>query len=134
MTAKILVVDDDPDIRLAASAALVSQGYRVEEAEDGQVALRKLNRTRFDLVIVDLLMPNVSGYEVLQRLSRETVERTPFVILTSEDEDKDILKGYSMGAAYYLPKPFRKDRLLNIVQYLIGDLRPEEREELESRL
>lgn len=130
----ILVVDDEDLLRLTLKTLLTAHGYRVDTAEDGKVALDYLKRRRFDLVILDLAMPRVSGYDVLEGISDTVLRETHFVILTVRKEDRDILKGYSMGATYYLPKPWDKERLLNIVNYLIGDLPPDEKQKLEVKL
>ena len=134
MSKTILVVDDENDIRYSLKTLLTGKGYEVEEAEDGRVALDKMSSRDFDLVVLDLLMPNMSGYEVVQELSREFMERTPIILLTAKGEDKDIMKGYSMGATYYISKPFTNQRVVDITEYLIGDLTVEQREEIEVEL
>jgi len=134
MSKTILVVDDERDIRYTLRALLVGRGYEVEEAEDGRVALDKINSRDFDLVVLDLMMPNMSGYEVVRELSPEFMERTPIVLLTAKGEDKDIMKGYSMGATYYISKPFTNQRIIDITEYLIGNLTAGQKEKIEVGL
>lgn len=134
MRKKILVVDDEPDIRFTLRTLLSAKGYEVDDAEDGQVALEKIKSESFDLLILDLLMPNVSGYEVIGQLSLDGLSDMPVVLLTAKGEDKDIMNGYSMGATYYITKPFKNRRVLDITEYLIGRLDPAQKQTVEARL
>ncbi len=131
---KILVVDDEPDIRLTISTLLVANGFLVREAEDGRTCLGLLQEQDFDLMILDLLMPGLDGREVLKRIPAETATSTPIIVLTALGADKDILEGYALGATMYLTKPFDNNMLLDTVKYLVADLSQEERIELERRL
>ena len=134
MRKRILVVDDEPDVRFALSTLLTCKGFEVEEAEDGQKALEAIAVRRFDLIILDLLMPHAGGYEVIQRLPPSVREGTPVILLTAKSEDKDIMKGYALGATYYITKPFRNRRVVDVTEYLIGDLSAAQHEALELRL
>jgi DNA-binding response OmpR family regulator len=134
MSNRILVVDDEPDSRFSLQLLLSGRGYEVEEAEDGEVALGKLNASPFDLVILDLLMPNLTGYQVIERLTPAVSEHTAIVLLTAKGEDRDIMKGYSMGATYYITKPFKNQRVLDIADYLLGNLTSTQKKALEERL
>jgi DNA-binding response OmpR family regulator len=131
---RVLAVDDETDIRMIIEGLLKSGGYEVETAEDGEDALGKFNKGRFDLVILDVMMPKRDGYEVLREIRQGPKGETPVVMLTAKATDKDVWKGYEEGATYYLTKPFSNQQLLNIVKYLIGDLPPHERERLETHL
>ena len=131
---RILVVEDEPDIRLNLTTMLEAHGYETEDAEDGEVALEHLEAERFDMMVLDLMMPNVDGYEVLQRMSAKVREALPVIILTAKNQDDDILKGYTMGATYYVTKPYENSTVLNITRYLLGDLSAEQRRSLERHL
>ncbi len=103
----VLVVDDDPLTRLQLRQALVQRGYSVAQAEDGEKALSKLSETRFDLVILDILMPKLDGFEVLTRMKKDgALTDIPVVVISALEEMDDIVKCIRMGAEDYLPKPF----------------------------
>jgi len=131
---RILAVDDDPSLRHTLKHLLRSRGYDVEEARDGDEALRKLQTARFDLVFLDLTMPKVSGDEVMKRLSPAFLEGTPVVLLTGREKDQDVMRGYAMGAAYYLVKPVSNEKVIDIADYLIGDGHEHDKEALRRRL
>lgn len=124
---RILVTEDEPEIRMYLRMLLEGDGFSVEEAEDGAVALHKLATERFDMMLLDLMMPNVDGFEVLARLTPEQRERLPIVVVTACDSDTDVVRGYSLGAAYYITKPYENRAILNIVNYLFGNLTPDQR-------
>lgn len=132
---KILVVEDEPDIRLNLTTLLSANGYEVDEAEDGQVALNQLAAGhRYRVMILDLMMPNVDGYEVLDRMDPAQLEQLSVIVLTAKNQDEDILQGYIMGATYYVTKPYENSTILNIVRYLSGDLSEEQKSHLEKHL
>lgn len=131
---RILVVDDESDIRISLATLLMGKGYEVVCAADGSVALEKLKNERFDLMILDLMMPVTGGFAVLQALPEEVAQDMPVVIVTARGADKDIMRGYSKGASYYLVKPFTNREILNIVRYLIEDLDSAQKEHLETVL
>jgi DNA-binding response OmpR family regulator len=132
---KILVVEDEPDIRLNLTTLLSANGYGVDEAEDGQVALDRLAAgQRYDVMILDLMMPNVDGYAVLERMDPGQLEKLSVIVLTAKNQDEDILQGYIMGATYYVTKPYENSAVLNIVRYLVGDLSEDQKRHLEKHL
>lgn len=114
---KILVVDDESDIRTLLRAVLSVSGYIVEDASDGEKAVEQLTKREFDLVISDIYMPNMDGIQLLKYM-RENEFRMPVVIVTASTSEKDILDGYNWGADYYLTKPFNNELLLEIVSEL----------------
>ncbi len=116
---KILVVDDEADIRMLIRAFLSMSGFDVEEAQDGEIAFNKLKESEFDLVISDIYMPNMDGIQLLRNM-RESEIRIPAVIVTASTAEKDILEGYNWGANYYINKPFDNERLLEIANELTG--------------
>lgn len=134
MGKKILVVDDEPDIHSVIKAVLSKKDYNVQTASDGREALQKLSAEKFDLIILDVLMPNIDGFTVLQRIREGGLIDLPVVMLTAMSSERDMWKGYEKGATYYLTKPFENKQLVNIIDYLIGDLPQEERLRLELNL
>jgi DNA-binding response OmpR family regulator len=128
--AKILVVDDEPEIVEIVRTNLEGSGYDVSEAANGVDALRRLKLVRPDLVILDVLMPEMNGWEVLRRIRRDPQStRTPVIMLTCLAEDADILRGLSDGAVEYATKPFQPDYLVASVDALLDVFDPAMREE-----
>lgn len=93
----MLVVDDDQDVRDAVETARELEGHRVTTAADGLAALQRLGQAEFDAVVLDVLMPNLDGFQVCQRL-RASVNRTPILILTARDAEEDTIRGLDLGA------------------------------------
>jgi two-component system phosphate regulon response regulator PhoB len=107
MTHRILVVDDEPDITALVAYHLAKAGYRVSTASTGADAVHAAREERPDVVVLDLMLPTMSGYEVLQELRQMDETRDVGVILlTSRREEGDRIKGLSLGADDYLTKPF----------------------------
>ena len=102
---KVLVVDDEPAVRVALERALRLEGYDVDLAADGDEALSRLSHEAPDAVVLDVLMPNVDGLEVVRRM-REARDQTPVLMLTARDTVSDRVAGLDAGADDYLVKPF----------------------------
>jgi two-component system, OmpR family, response regulator MprA len=119
----VLVVDDDPDVREAVATALELEGHRVATATDGLAALTRLGHAEFDAMVLDVLMPNLDGFEVCRRL-RASGNRTPVLILTARDSEQDTIHGLDLGADDYLVKPFGLGELLARVRALLRRTRP----------
>ncbi|HJH03006.1 MAG TPA: response regulator transcription factor [Victivallis vadensis] len=102
---KILVAEDDRNIRSGLVDALELEGYVMEEAADGAGALRKFTAFRPDLVLLDVMMPNLNGYEVCRRIRRSDAA-TPIIMLTAKGEEIDKVLGLELGADDYVTKPF----------------------------
>ena len=100
----ILVADDDKEIRELLRLYLENSGYKVVEAEDGQQALDILRSKHIDLCLLDIMMPKVDGYHVLQELRKES--NIPVVILSAKDTDSEKILGLNLGADDYMAKPF----------------------------
>ena len=112
MTHRILVVDDEPDITALVAYHLAKAGYRVSTASSGAEALRAASEERPDVVILDLMLPGVSGYDVLTELrSREETRDVGVILLTARREETDRIRGLSLGADDYLTKPFSPQEL-----------------------
>jgi two-component system phosphate regulon response regulator PhoB len=112
LTHRILVVDDEPDITALVAYHLAKAGHRVSTAANGPDALKAAREERPDVVILDLMLPGVSGYDVLAELRRRDETREVGVILlTSRREETDRIRGLSLGADDYLTKPFSPQEL-----------------------
>lgn len=115
--AKILVVDDDMHIRELIRVFLEEAGMEVLEAADGLEALSMLAEERADLVIIDIMMPNMDGWELCHELQRDY--DMPLLMLTAKGETKQILKGFELGTDDYLVKPFEPAELVARVKALL---------------
>jgi DNA-binding response OmpR family regulator len=113
----ILVVDDEPSIREVVSIYLGRAGYRVLAAEDGQTALEVLEREPLDLVVLDLMLPEVDGLEITRRLRAEG--EIPIIMLTARREEADRILGLEMGADDYVVKPFSPRELVSRVKAVL---------------
>jgi len=108
----ILVADDSPTIRKFVSFSLTMKGYEVVSACDGMEAIEKLPNTKFDLIITDLNMPNLDGFELIRSIRRsEEYREVPIIILSSLSGSNEIEKGMSIGANSYILKPFDPKRI-----------------------
>ena len=120
MTHRILVVDDEPDITALVAYHLAKAGFRVSTASTGPEALKAAREERPDIVILDLMLPGVSGYDVLAELRRRDETREVGVILlTARREEVDRIRGLSLGADDYLTKPFSPPELSLRVRALL---------------
>jgi two-component system response regulator MprA len=116
--ARILIVDDEPAVRESLSSSLQFEGYRVDEAADGAMALERLQADRPDLVVLDVLMPRMDGLTTCRRL-RALGATMPVLMLTARDMVGDRVTGLDAGADDYLAKPFELDELLARVRALL---------------
>lgn len=118
MKARLLIAEDDANIRLGLIATLESEGYAVTAASDGEQALKLFPQGKFDLVILDVMMPRQSGYEVCREL-RSRKEAVPILFLTAKGEEVDKVVGLKLGADDYVLKPFGVHELLARVEALL---------------
>ncbi len=117
MPARILVIDDEPDVVMIIKTALQAEGYDVASATNGPDGLEEAFETRPDLIILDVMMPIMDGFEVLKMLRQDPkTENTPVIILTARTQDHDVFMGYHYGADMYLTKPFNPRELMTIVE------------------
>jgi two-component system, OmpR family, phosphate regulon response regulator PhoB len=111
--AKILVVEDERDIAALISYHLTREGYRVRTAEGGDEALEAVTAERPDIVLLDLMLPGFSGYDVLAEMRRKPqLADVPIIVLTARREEADKIKGFELGADDYLTKPFSPRELV----------------------
>jgi DNA-binding response OmpR family regulator len=120
MTGKILIADDEPHIRRLIEQSLEEledEGAVIESAGDGAAALEIVERTHPDVVILDVMMPEMSGFEVCERIRQRFGPDRPYVLLlTAKGQEYDRRRGESAGADRYMTKPFSPDALLAIVR------------------
>ncbi len=118
---KILVVEDDSDARMMLSLALKSSGYIVLGAENGEEGIKLFKEEKPDLVILDVVMPMMDGWEVLRRIKAGfKSKRIPVIMVTGKSEDADKIKGYDYGADFYVTKPYNIQKLLPIIRDIIS--------------
>jgi DNA-binding response OmpR family regulator len=119
---EILVIDDDAELCELLSELLVQEGYRVESVNDGKQGLERAQSKAFGAVVLDIMLPSLSGFEVLTRLrggsSAQNAE-VPVIMLTAKGEDVDRIVGLEMGADDYLPKPFNARELVARVRAIM---------------
>ena len=118
MKAKILIAEDDANIRTGLIVTLESEGYSVTAAADGAQALKLFPQEKFDLAVLDVMMPKASGYDVCREL-RARGARVPVLLLTAKGEEVDKVVGLKLGADDYVTKPFGVHELLARVEALL---------------
>ncbi len=119
-TPHILIVDDEPNIVMSLEFLMRKNGYRVGIARNGTEALAAIAETSFDLVLLDVMMPDVDGYQVCQQLRQDPGRAaTKVVFLSAKSRDADVKKGYEAGADLYIAKPFSTRQLMEQVRALL---------------
>ena len=120
-TPAILLVDDEPNIVMSLEFLMRKSGYQVGIARNGTEALAALAQTPYDLVLLDVMMPDVDGYQVCRQL-RQRPDRaaTKVIFLSAKSQPADVQKGYDAGADLYIPKPFSTRQLMQKVRELLG--------------
>jgi two-component system alkaline phosphatase synthesis response regulator PhoP len=123
MPRKILVVDDERHIVRLVEVNLQKAGYTVTTAYDGIEALEKVAADKPDMIILDVMMPRLDGFETLKKLQADAKTRDiPVIMLTAKAQDADIFKGWSSGVSSYLTKPFNPRELLTFVERIFQSL------------
>jgi two-component system response regulator VicR len=118
---KILVVDDDKDIVERLESKLKREGYETIVAYDGKQALKKVSQGDPDIILLDLMLPGLNGFEVLQEIRQKHNERwRPVIIVSARDEMESLKKGYSMEADHYITKPCDLDHILRGIQTMVS--------------
>ncbi|HTR59473.1 MAG TPA: response regulator [Casimicrobiaceae bacterium] len=128
MTKKILIADDEPSIVIALEFLLRRSGYEVQIARDGDEALRLVETMRPDLVLLDIMMPVKSGYEVCKELRERPESRdVKIIMLSAKGRDAEVAKGLTVGADIYVTKPFSTRDLMGRIHALLEELPPQPR-------
>ena len=121
MAKRILIADDEANIVIALEFLLQKSGYEVKVVANGEEALRQLESFGPDLVLLDVMMPQVSGYEVCQRMrSRPEWRRIKIVMLSAKGREVEVSKGISLGADLYVTKPFSNTELVATINDLLS--------------
>jgi len=122
MAKKILIADDEPNIVISLEFLMQRNGFEVKTAGDGEEALRVVHEFRPDLILLDIMLPLKSGYEVCQKI-RENPEfaAVKVVMITAKGRDIEVAKGLALGADAYITKPFSTQDLLDQVKRLLSD-------------
>jgi DNA-binding response OmpR family regulator len=117
VTRTILIIDDQPEIRELIRLYLEKDGYHIIEADNGNVAIQTIHDHKIDLVLVDLMMPIIDGYQLIKKV-RETLA-IPIIIISAKNEDHDKILGLGLGADDFIPKPFNPLEVVARVQALL---------------
>ena len=113
---KVLVVDDEPNVLRSLVQYLTIEEFEVETASNGPEALEKVDSFNPELILLDVMMPGMDGFEVLDKVKEKPGHtNTPVIMLTAKDQSSDVLKGYQSGATSYLVKPFNLDELVETI-------------------
>ena len=122
MPYNILVVEDDKFLRELISKKLVSEGYNISQAVDGEEGLKKIKEEKPDLVLLDLILPGIDGFEVLARAKEESeVIKIPVIILSNLGQKEDVEKGINLGAVDYLVKAhFTPGEIIEKIKKILG--------------
>ena len=127
MSQKILIADDEPNIVISLEYLMKREGYSVTVARDGDEALAAIARERPDLVLLDVMMPKKSGFEVCQAVrANEELRAIKILMLTAKGRDTDLAKGLALGADAYMTKPFSTRELALKVAEMLGAQQPQQ--------
>jgi two-component system phosphate regulon response regulator PhoB len=125
MKPQILIVEDEPALVAVLRYNLESADFLVEEARDGETALAKVNEVQPDLILLDWMLPELSGLEVCRRLRRDKkTKNIPIIMLTARGEERDRVRGLEIGADDYISKPFSPSELLARIRAVLRRIRP----------
>jgi DNA-binding response OmpR family regulator len=117
---KILVVDDEPNIALALEFLMEKQGFEVKKAYNGKQALESLIDFQADIIILDVMMPGMDGFEVAKKIRKnQDLADSHIIFLTAKGTTSDKMAGYQSGAEIYLTKPFDNEELVNTINEVI---------------
>ncbi len=117
---KILLVDDEPNILVALEFLVKQQGYTVFKATDGMQALEQLEEVHPQLIVLDVMMPGMDGFEVAKRIrSSAHYDNVPIIFLTAKGTKADRMNGYASGGEIYITKPFDNEDLINTINEVV---------------
>lgn len=130
---RVLIVDDEPDILLMLRMNLEADGFETALAADGETAIRRMNEEKFDAVLLDVMMPVMDGWGVLQHV-QDAEDVPPIIVLSAKSSDRDVARALDLGAAEYVTKPFDVVALPALIERVVART-PAERaaRRLESR-
>jgi len=115
---RILIIEDDPTLLRGLSDTFTARGCQVLAAADGEAGLKLALSAQPDLVLLDIMLPNVNGYEICRAMREHSLD-TPVIMLTAKDQEQDVVLGLNLGADDYVVKPFRRQELLARVNALL---------------
>jgi DNA-binding response OmpR family regulator len=115
---KVLLVEDESKVANFISMGLQEEGYTVDIAPDGRIGLQRINESPYDIILLDLMIPEIDGLELLKRIREDGVD-TPVLIITAKSSKEDVVKGLDTGSDDYLTKPFSFDELLARIRVLL---------------
>jgi DNA-binding response OmpR family regulator len=119
---RILVVEDDPDLRRILKLQLASRGYEVAEAENGAEGFRAIRQDTPDCVVLDLMMPVMDGFGFLKRVrSIMSLKDVPVLILTASEDERNKVRGFQYQADAYMSKPYDLEKLTEVVEKMMAD-------------
>jgi DNA-binding response OmpR family regulator len=126
---QVLVVDDQSDIRMMCRVNLALEGYDVVEAPDGESGLLAARSAKPDVILLDVMMPGIDGWEVLETLKKHAATKgIPVVMLTARVQREDQIRGWTSGVADFVAKPFNPSVLIDVVRRIVsGEDNPDER-------
>ena len=116
--ASILFAEDDKSLAFMVKDALEDEGYKVVHCSDGQTAIDTFDKNKFDICLLDIMMPNKDGYSVAKKIRQQT-DRLPIIFLSTKSQEADKLRGYDSGADDYLAKPFSMPELLKKIEVFL---------------
>ena len=121
MKKKILIVEDEPNLLKLESILLASRGYEVKGVADGQAALDAVTTMKPDLLLLDIMLPKIDGFEVCRQIkANEATRHIRVVLLTCKKSSEDFLKGEQVGADDYIVKPIKSEKIIKIIQGLLS--------------
>lgn len=123
MPQKVLIVDDEEDVRLFVADFLSERDFSVDTAASGEEALEKFQKTAFDIVLLDIMMPGIDGIECLERIKKQ-YPKTAVIMITALKDDNRMAKAKKLGAANYIIKPFSLNYLETELTQLIRSAKP----------
>jgi DNA-binding response OmpR family regulator len=128
---RVLVVDDEPSLLRLLQVTLETEGYDVVLASDGETAVKRVEQDRPDIMLLDVMMPVIDGWGVLERL-HDVPKRPRIICLSAKTNRRDLVKGWTLGADEYLTKPFSIDQLLDLLTEIV-ERTPQEQEARRSK-
>lgn len=117
---RILIVEDEESLLKLESILLTSRGYHVRGVADGAAALKEIAENRPDLILLDIMMPGIDGFEVCRRIKEDPLNKSiPVVMLTAKKSSMDQARGMQVGADAYITKPFKSVKIIEVIEGLL---------------